>query len=194
MTHRIRRVGIDLDHTVVDFLSTSIPLMQKLFNLEPDLSVQSKFLKEIFKLTPDNSPPNWKYILFEELHVFRNLPKLEQNIEQLTHELIEDVKVYIITARPAKQVIMEDTIYWLNTNGFKFTDVFFTKDKIGLCKAIDIDVMLDDDQEHIVPLLKSDFKVVIRNQPWNQNLEFEEGAKRADNWKEMLEATKEFLK
>lgn len=193
MGHTIKRVGIDLDHTVADFIGGAIPLIRKNLGLEPDLNVRSKHIKDVFNLAEEGSPANWKQLLFQEWKVFRHLPKLEEKIEQLTHELTKEANVYIITARHGTPVIVDDTLHWLDSNGFKYTDVFFTDEKTDLCQILDIDVMLDDDPAQIVPLIQANVNVVVRNQPWNQHLVFEGGVKRASHWKEMLEATKEFL-
>lgn len=193
MGHTIKRVGIDLDQTVADFLAAAIPIMEETYGLKPDPTVRSKYLREVFGFSSDSGPVNWKKYLYEERNIFRHLPKLENDTEKLTHELIKDVNIYIITARHNTPNLAGDTLHWLDSHGFEYTDVFLTDNKTDLCQALEIDVMLEDDPKQISSLVQANFKVVVRNQPWNQHLVFEDRVKRTSHWKEMLEATKEFL-
>ncbi len=202
MSKKIQRIGIDLDNTVADFMATAVPLIKKHYGLEPDFSKPVYSIEEVFGINPITRPPGFKKLLYEELHLFRNLPKLEEDIEQLTHKLMSrdvDTKIYIITARTSSQVIMNDTIHWLESNDFKFTDVFFTSDKANICKATGIDVMIEDEIGQVLSLIETNVSVVVRDQPWNNNgplLHFENKGqvKRAYNWHEMYNATEEFLK
>lgn len=200
MTHRIRRVGIDLDNTIADFMSVAVPLMKEHYDLDPDFTKPVCSIEEIFGINPKSRPAGLREFLYEELHLFRDLPKLDEDTEQLTHQLSEqDVNIYMITARSPSQVIVEDTMHWLRNHGFKFTDIFFTSDKASLCEVMDIDVMLEDELGQVLSLIKSNINTVVRNQPWNNSeaLDYYETKgriKRTANWEEMLEATKEFLK
>lgn len=200
MTHQIRRVGIDIDNTIADFMSAAVPLLKEHYGLDPDFNKTVCSIEEIFGINPKARPPGLREFLYEELHLFRNLPKLDEDIEQLTHQLSEqDVNIYMITARSPSQVIVEDTMHWLHNHGFKFTDIFFTSDKADLCEVMNIDVMLEDELGQVLSLIKANINVVIRNQPWNncEALDYYETKgriKRASNWRDMLEATKEFLK
>ena len=202
MPKKIQKVGIDLDNTVVDFMAGAIPLIKKHYGLEPDFSKPVNRIEEVFGMTPETRPAGLREFLYEELNLFRNLPKLEEDIEQLTHKLIlrnVETKVYMITARTPSPVIVEDTTHWLKSNGFKFTDVFFTDDKASVCKAVGIDVMIEDELGQVLSLVETNISVVIRDQPWNSSgaldhFESKGQVKRVHNWQEMYNATEEFLR
>jgi 5'(3')-deoxyribonucleotidase len=201
MTRKIQRVGIDLDNTIADFLATAIPLLKERYGLVADFSRPVKRIEEIFGIDPKNRPPGMLRDLFEGANLFRDLPLLEEGSEQITHELIKrdiQTKVYIITARTPTNIIVEDTLSWLDKNNFVYTDVFFTDNKADFCKAAGIDVMVEDELGHIFALVRADISVVVRDQPWNSSAMldyFEQKGKisRARTWRQILHAIKEFL-
>ena len=201
MSKKIQRVGIDIDNTVADFMSVATPLLKEHFNLEPDFSKPVYAIEEVFGINPKARPPGLRETLYEGLNLFLNLPKLEKDIEQLTHKLISrdiETKVYMITARSPSQIIVEDTMNWLENNDFKFTDVFFSKDKASICKAIGIDVMIEDELGQVLSLVETHVSVVVRDQPWNrrgplEHFESKGQVKRAYNWEQMYNATEEYL-
>lgn len=202
MSLKIQRVGIDLDNTVADFLTTAIPLLKEHYGLEPDFNKVVYKIEEVFGLTQETRLSDIQETLYEGLHLFRDLPKLEKNIEQLTHKLISreiNTKIYIITSRTPSKIIVDDTLHWLHSNNFKFTDIFFTDNKTNLCKIIGIDVMIEDEVGQTLSLAKENINVVIRDHPWNRHnilIPFEKQRiiKRQDNWQNMLYETEEFLK
>lgn len=199
----MKRVGIDLDSTVADYLHGAIPLLKEHYGLMPDLTKPSYTIEEVFGLTKENRPPGMRQFLYEDLHLFRTLPKLEDDIEMLTVKLKQDgVKVYFITARNGSHVIREDTWYWLENNGFQFDDVFHTDKKADFCKQARIHVMHEDEVGQLMDLRKARIDAVIRDQPWNEtlprdphHLERKRGRQsRVGNWREAYIAMKEYLK
>ena len=201
MTKKIQRIGIDLDNTVADFMTGAIPLIKEHYGLEPDFSKPVFRIEEVFGMTPETRPPLFRETLYEGLRLFRNLPKLEEDIEQLTHKLSSrdiDTRIYMITARTPSQIIVDDTMHWLEANDFKFTDVFFTNDKVGICEAARIDVMIEDEVGQVLKLIQTNVNVVVRDQPWNNtglldHFERKGQVKRAYSWQQMYNATEEFL-
>ena len=81
---RIKRVGIDLDGTVADYMAGAIPLLQLHYGLVPDFTKSSYTVEGVFGLTKETRPEGMRELLYEELHLFRQLPKLEEDTEQLT--------------------------------------------------------------------------------------------------------------
>lgn len=199
----IKRIGIDLDNTVTDYLQGAIPLLQKHYNLEPDFTKPAYSIEEIFGLTKETRPEGMREFLYEELHLFRHLPKLEDDVEMLTVQLKQEgVKVYFITARSGTHTIREDTLLWLDNNGFQYDDVFHVEDKGDFCKKARIKVMYEDEIGQIMSLQKARIDTVIRNQPWNVDLpkdphclERKRGKQtRVDDWQGAYRAIKEYLK
>lgn len=198
----INRVGIDLDSTVADYLIAATPLLKAHYGLEPNFEGSAYTLEEVFGITPETRPPGMRKLIYEDLHLFRQLPKLEEDNEMLTVRLKQDgVKVYFVTARSGSHVIREDTWFWLEDNGFQFDDVFHVRDKADFCKNARIHVMYEDEVSQILSLQKARIDTVIRDQPWNaelpedyNRLERKRGRQtRVNNWQEAYNAIKEFL-
>ncbi len=198
---KIKRVGIDIDGVVADYLAVAIPMVAEHYGLTPDLSNTTYILESVFGLTEDTFPKDFKKVLYEDNHLFAKLPLLETNIQLLNRRIFMhksfqhdyNTKVYFITSRPRTPIIMEDTLTWIQKHEFHFDDVFFVKDKAGLCRALRIDVIIEDEPRNIEALSKTDTKVVIRDQPWNKEIEETDNLKRVFNWQQALETTKEFL-
>ncbi len=197
-----KRIGIDLDGTVADYMSGAIPLLKEHYGLEPIWNITAHRIDEVFGLTPETRPPRLKKHLYEDLHLFRDLPKKEPEIEQLTQLLkSKGYKVYIITARSGQPVVREDTKFWLDKHDFKYDDIFYVEDKAELCKLMRIHVMLEDEIMQINNLQQNKINIVVPDQPWNQrlledphHLERKRGKiRRIYNWREAEAVIEELL-
>ncbi len=193
---KIQRVGIDLDGTVVDYIHGIAPLLKEHYGLEPDFSKPVMRIEEVFGLTCETRPPGLREHLYDELHAFRHLPPLEEDINGLAwglFDLQQRTEIYIVTARTPSREIVNDTLEWLEEHGFIYTDVFFYEDKSVLCETIGINLMFEDEPQQVKQLIARDIPVVMRNQPWNSSVEDHPLIRRANDWREMLKAAKEFL-
>lgn len=197
-----KRIGIDLDGTVADYMAGAIPLLKEHYGLEPDWSRDAYRIEEVFGLTEETSPPNFREHLYQELHLFRNLPKREPDIELHTHLLkSRGYKVYFITARTGHPIIRADTKDWLDEHNFEYDDIFHVEDKAELCRLMRIHVMLEDEVMQIGNLQRSNINIVVPDQPWNQrlpddphHLERKRGRiRRVYNWREADRAIEELL-
>lgn len=197
-----KRVGIDLDSTVADYMAGAIPLLKEHYGLEPDLTKAAYTIEEVFGLTTETRPAGMRELLYEDLHLFRRLPKLEPDIEMLSVLLKRlGTKVYFVTARSGTHTIREDTRFWLDSNGFEYDDVFHVEDKADFCKKARIHVMHEDEVGQLVRLQEAKIDAVVRDQPWNRelpadphHLERKRGRQaRVDNWRDAYVAIKEYL-
>lgn len=167
-----KRIGIDLDGTVANFVAGILPLLKEYYGLEPSCEdIKTNRVDEILDITPEMWFPKMRKHLYKDLHLFRNLPKKEPDIELLTQLLKrKEYKVYIITGRPGDPIIRKDTKDWLDEHGFNYDDIFHVKDKGELCKLMRVHVMLEDEVPHINNLQLNKINVVVPDQPWNQHL------------------------
>ena len=197
-----KRIGIDLDGTVADYMAGAVPLLQEHYGLTPDWSKAANRIEGVFGITKETRPPGMKETLYEGLHLFRNLPKIEPGIEELTHQLkCKGYKVYIVTARTGSPIIREDTQFWLDQNGFEYDDIFHVEDKAVLCKLMRIHVMLEDEVMQIGDLQRSKINVVVPDRSWNRHLHDDPDAaerkrgriRRVYNWQEAVSAVDELL-
>jgi len=197
-----KRIGIDLDGTVADYMAGAIPLLKEHYGLEPDWDKEAYRIEEVFGLTKETRPPNMREHLYEKLHLFRNLPKKEPDIELLTQLLkYRGYKVYMITARTGHPIIRADTKDWLDEHEFKYDDIFHVEDKASLCRMMRVHVMLEDEVMQIGNLQRSKINVVVPDQPWNQHLPEDPNSlerkrgriRRVYNWREADRAIEELL-
>jgi len=203
---KIRRVGLDIDGTLADYMGTAVPLLKEMYDLEPDYSVQAYHLEEVFGLTKETRPPNMRERLYEDQHLFLKLLPLE-GMNKVTHALHEKgVKIYVMTARTPTPTIVEDTWLWLERHNFIVDDVFFEGDKASLCSMVDVSVIMEDELGQILRLRRAGVDVVISDQPWNRTLPDDphygflprvggtEGRTvRVAGWREALRSIEEFL-
>lgn len=200
----MRKIGIDLDGTVADYMAGAIPALKEHYGLEPNFDVPAYTIEEVFGLNRETRPVNMRQTLYLEGHLFAKLPPLEADNNLLTlclkQELGNDLKIYFVTARDNNPVIMSDTRAWLSNNTEIFDDVFHVSNKAEFCKMAGIQVMIEDEIGQIVKLVESGIDVIIRNQPWNKHLPIDprglEDKKgriiRVHSWREMVDAAKEF--
>jgi uncharacterized HAD superfamily protein len=205
----IKRIGIDLDNTVADYMAKAAPRLKDMFGIEPkglgSNNPEAAFLwgaRE--KATPRDKwqelglePEDRKVLhairqqLYVDENFFRDLPMLEKDTNLLTRELQKrGHRVYFITARSRNDVIVDDTLFWLMNNGFAFDDVFFTNDKAQLCSMMDIRTLLEDDRNQIQDCLDKNIQVIGMACPWNEGI-VHENFSRVNSWREMLAAVKE---
>ncbi len=195
---RIRRVGIDLDGTVANYMAGAVPMLKEHYGLEPKFNTNAYHIEEVFGLTSETRPEGMRELLYEELHLFRNLPAIEGMSDVVYGFHAMGVKVYFITARTPTPVIVKDTQEWLSENGFVYDDVFHVDRKGTLCKMMGIQVMIEDEVAQILSVLDEGVNVVVPDQTWNQQLPSKVApgrgeAVRAFNADDIFDAVKEFL-
>ena len=200
----MKRIGIDCDGCVADYMAGAIPVLKEHYGLEPDYNVEAYTIEEVFGLTRENRPPNMRQTLYIEGNLFAKLPPLEEGNKELTSQLMSelgpDLKIYFVTARDNHPTIVQDTHEWLKLNTDHFDDVFHVQDKAEFCKLAGIQVMIEDEVRQIGELLEAGIDVIMRDQPWNQHLpedprDLEDNKGRLTrvyNWREMVETAKEY--
>jgi len=200
----LKRIGIDCDGCVADYMAGAVPALEEKYGLKPDYSVEAYTIEEVFGLTRENRPPNMRQTLYIEDNLFAKLPVLEEGNKELTSQLWAslgpDLKIYFVTARDNHPVIMRDTREWLKLNTDQFDDVFHVQNKAEFCKLAGIQVMIEDEFRQITELLEAGIDVIMRDQPWNRHLpavprglEDNKGRlTRVYDWREMVEVAKEY--
>lgn len=200
----MKRIGIDCDGVVADYMAGAVPALKKHYGLEPNFNTEAYTIEEVFGLTVDTRPKNMRQTLYLENNLFAKLPPLEQDISSLTTQLVHalgpDFKVYFVTARDNHPIIMDDTRQWLKRNIIHFDDVFHVQNKAEFCQLAGIQVMIEDEVRQIVGLQEAGVDVIMRDQPWNQHLpadphglEDNKGRlTRVHSWRDYVEVAKEY--
>jgi len=220
MGNAVKRIGIDLDNTIADFMTGAAPKLKEILGIEPTNLSDSWTIEEAFGLVKHKIDPSkckWEQLgvddadrarlkeirktLYIEHHLFRDLPPIDNNARVLTDTLhMMGYRIYFITARTPHPVIVEDTYTWLHHNRFTdyYTDLFFTPEKAKLCSMMDIPLMIEDERMQITQCLLSGINVIGRAQPWNKTVNFagcmeEDHGKyfRVKTMEEILEVVKE---
>ena len=108
----MKRIGIDCDGCVADYMAGAIPVLKEKYGLEPDYKVEAYTIEEVFGLTQETRPPDMRQTLYIEDNLFAKLPVLEEGNKELTSQLWAslgpDLKIYFVTARDNHPVIMRD--------------------------------------------------------------------------------------
>lgn len=198
----MKRIGIDLDGTVADYLTTVIPHVAELYGLVPNFDVPAYTIEEVFGITKEDRPPDMRQRLHVDRRIFLNLPRLEHDNNQLTSQLkneVGDLKIYFVTARSPHPVIIQDTRDWVDRNTDVYDDVFHVGSlpKVDFCIPAGITTMIEDEAGNIVTLAEKGINVIVMNQPWNRHLIVEElpgKVVRVSDWKQAVSAAKEFLR
>lgn len=196
-----KKIGIDLDGTVANFILGASQVIKENFGHEPDLSKGFWGMDEIFNLVPGTFHRDMKDFIYKEKRLFRNLAKLEEDNHLLTsalYEAIPDLHVYIVTARPTCVEVVEDTRLWIKENEFLCHGIHHADDKASLCVEKGISVMIEDQVNHITELSDRGVDVIVMDQPWNRDLDQElheqkARIRRVNNWREAFVAAKELL-
>lgn len=189
----MKKVGIDIDSTVADFIAGAVDVLVKYYGITPKVSYEEMPYYSVLDYFSPEDLPNFRETL-NDMYIKRNLlpflPKLEPDVEKITQHLTEEdkVNVYFITARDRKQPVVEDTRRWLTSNGFAFTDVLHQERKHVLCDAMGVSIMYEDNEKIIKNLVDTGIDVVVRDMPWNRDIgEYENKIHRAHNWQEALD-------
>ena len=196
-----KKIGIDLDGTVADFILGASQVIKENFGHEPDLSKGFWKMDDVFNLIPGTWEKDMKHFVFNEKRIFRNLPKLEEDNHLLTSALytnIPGLQVHFVTARPSDPPVIEDTRLWIKDNGFLYHSIHHTALKADLCVEKGISVMIEDQLDHITELSDKGIDIIIMDQPWNRDLKQEiheqkSRIRRVHNWREAFVAAKELL-
>jgi len=202
-------IASDLDGTVCEFLHGAAPLVTKIFGLQPDFNnlytppefyTTSKLMDDVFSLPAGTFKKEMEPFLVNEMRLFKNLPRLEEDNYLLTRMLYNhftDLKLYFITARDPDPLPVADTYYWVNNNGYEYDEVFHIENKASFCSYMGINLMIEDEPRQIIPLYQNGVNVIIMNQPWNDHIEEVKNKpvqlRRAYNWQDVFSLCKEIL-
>lgn len=181
------KMGIDVDDVICDFVTPFLRYYNKKHNKQVKKEdINSYDLTKVLDL--DKS----KVVnLINDFYLSKDFSKILPRYDAYTciPNLVFDEKI-LITARP--DWIRDKTKFWVDKY-FKntFNDIYMgIKDKSGLCKALDIDIMVDDKGSAVVDCGNNGITAILLNQPWNQNTKLNNNITRANNWKEIMEMQK----
>lgn len=188
-----KRIGIDIDDTLLDFVSPYLSYHNEIYN--------TNFKKETFETYSFNLNMGgtmaevidgvhnfYKTSFFKEIQPFPNSVEIIDAFKQKDYEL------FIITSRP--DFIIDETKKWID-NHFpnKFSDIFFSynhytrrknngKTKAEICNDLGVSVLIDDSLEYGLQCANKGINVLLLDSPWNRNGEHKRII-RVKNWEEI---------
>lgn len=151
-------IGFDIDGVLTDFEKFVIDYGSKYLHKIPK-NYDGLEISEVFDV--DRSVENlfWKEMIYE----YATSYKSRSNSDKLFHKLKADGhKVYIITNRCTNLSYCDISIKemknlvknWLDNEGIIYDEIIFnkTKSKLLTCQKLDIEVMVEDQLDHITEL------------------------------------------
>jgi 5'(3')-deoxyribonucleotidase len=177
-----RRIGVDIDDTLLDFVGSYIEYSNKMnkTNLKrEDFILYSFSNKTIFD--------------FYDSDFFRKMLPLPESVETINC-LKKNYDLYIVTSRPNYLYINTMNQLWEHFRSI-FSEVFFSsnhytgeknsgKTKADICLENGISILIDDSLEYALQGAKKGLEVFLLDYPWNKK-EDHKKIFRAENWKEI---------
>lgn len=167
------KLGFDLDGCLVDFTSAFIDRIVSVtgedkFPPRP-FDVPCWDYPAHFGYTPEQVDAVWDDITADSLFWMSLSPLAgEQNTVQRIKGLTPEHDVYFITARPGRNAKRQSEI-WLRWYGFDDPTVLISGHKGLACKALELDLYVDDKRENCDSVhFDSKTRVFIYDQPWNR--------------------------
>lgn len=171
-------IGIDIDSTInkahfYDIIHGREFCQQNNINRGERLNTLSA--KEMFNLTDDE----YRQYINKEFPWNCKFNEPQFGVPSIIRNLIKDNRILIITARDENynkseytgEMMKEDTINWFRKYNIPYNHIYFScKDKAKVCKENDVDVMIDDDPEHIKNCADSGMVTIIMGQSYNEHL------------------------
>ena len=77
------------------------------------------------------------------------------------------------------------TARWLADIGLHHDDLYCSYDKVGRCRELEIDLLIDDSPVNLVRALDAGMLAATLRHPWNQDVCEEEDVICADDWPEL---------
>lgn len=183
------RIGIDFDDVTIDFVGSLVRWHNKKFNH----SHTKEHFKEfawwpVWGITKEESVKRVNE--FTDTMTPQNTEVMDGAIQSI-EKIMKKHEVVFITGRPLKY--KKKTEEWIEYNLSKKIEVIMAGDfhkgqaatKAEICKERKIPILLEDALETAVDCAKSGIKVVLFDQPWNQNAQHK-NITRVKSWKEAL--------
>ena len=185
-------IYIDIDDTLGDHTSEFITYLKE--------KHETNLIKQDIKEHDFRDILFSKFKLHSEIvrdfHKSNNFKKISPMKDSITiiQNIIKSNNLFLITGRPFD--LKEETEKWIS-NFFPncFSEIHLTQqfpkngetkgpDKLDLCKKLNCSIAIDDDPGTSLKMANSGMKILLFNQPWNENLKHI-NITRVFNWKEI---------
>ena len=173
-------IGIDVDSVLADSDRVFTTELEKLTGRKLKRTKDDPFkYEEAFGITEDEMAAFWEE--FTKKDGWIKIPPLAQGPETV-RELFKTHRIVVVSARP--KVIKEQTARWLEINDIPFDELVLTdfRDKTEIFDDIGkLEYFLEDNAEFALSFAKKSISVLLFDNPWNEELEYE-NIIRVKNW------------
>jgi len=181
--NKYNRIGIDLDGVVADFTSYTLPMLNKMYNVNLKREDITHYnYEKILKISKDEIEKFWEEV--KNKQVFRYLKPIKGALKSLS--LLSDKEIYFFSMRP--EYYKDDTIAWLKDNNIDYCKLHVgQEDKSIAVLEEKIDIFIEDNLLQAIMVSEAGIKTLLFNQPWNHyNKELPPLCKRVYNWDEII--------
>ena len=182
------KIAIDIDDVLGYFIPTLVQFHNRIYNTTYTTEDITKYhLWEVWGGTREDAID--EVYRFYETPEFINLPLIEGATEGV-QKLAEKHEVVAMTARP--EDLRSKTEHWIARH---FPNLFseihianrFSKSgpsttKAELCEKHGIDVLIDDNLDYALQCVTPQRKILLFDNPWNQNPELPNNMHRVHSW------------
>ena len=186
------KIGVDLDGVVVDLMTPFLEFHNRnygTFFSYRDITSHNFWIP--WGLEKEEA--NRRLFEFMENSSFYDI-KPQRGAISSVKKLSQNHRLDVITSRP--EFYKEKTIQWLDYYLPKvFREVIFTYQyplvdgisrKGEICMAKGIEIMIEDIDRNALACVQFCEKVLLFDQPWNQDAKLSDNIVRVKNWKEVL--------
>jgi len=170
------RIAIDIDSTLHHYWDVLSDAARRRFGI--DLPYEEQLTWGITRLKPEQLD-----LCIRETHcdqtIFASVPYTGA-VEAINRWHAAGHFIHITTHR--SDDAHAATARWLAHIGLRYDELYCSFDKVSRCRAIGIDLLIDDSPENLVRAVEAGIAAATISHPWNRDVVEEEGIIAAADW------------
>ena len=180
-------IGLDIDNTLVD-------TQEAMYKFIYEDEKKEELLLNINHLTAGNTKNEMVKYFYKKyaLKIFESAKLIDGAKETIDYLVNNNHKIIFVTLRGDSNELYKSslrvTLDYFNKYNIPYTKIIFdSNDKASICKAENIDVMLDDSLKVISRVNKTKTRAILFNSKNKQNY----GCEQVTSWQEFINIIKE---
>ncbi len=183
-SYRHPRIAVDLDNTLAGTVKAQLKTYKKegIKIRKGDIhtpDIQTELLR-LGNIKPDKS----NAVLAKIWENTKSMPLQDKSTVPVMNLISSLYSVTILTATIADLALIKE---WLSINSIIYRNIIKLpyKDKVRFVKECHIHMFIDDDPILAKEVDRSDKKVIVINQPWNNSVAENSNIRRAKSWSDV---------